>query len=118
MGFTYNADLVVKQQGRGFRIGTSSESQNGAYKTALWLTSWETGLPDTGGHAVFFGKAQFRAGKGDQRAPIRIWDQAESATVPANFAPAPSQLEDGDLWRIGSTLYLRVGGTTKSITFT
>jgi hypothetical protein len=31
---------------------------------------------------------------------------------------APSSLSDGFMWRVGATLYLRDGGTTKSITFT
>jgi hypothetical protein len=46
---------------------------------------------------------------------------ASTTSRPSLIFPAgtaPSSPVDGDMWRVGASLYLRDGGTTKSVAFT
>ncbi len=110
LGFS---SIGVRAAGRGMRFFTANTTARNTMMKLAQFGSWYDTLPNTAGTTEWFGKMKLQGGWQDERAPLRIVEQQGGGG-----APAVSEMEDGDMWRIGAVLYLRTGGVTKSVTFT
>ena len=98
------------------RFSTSNTTDNDSFKPAIEFGAWYTTLPNTGGTITVHGKMKLQGGWTGERAPLRISEQRNSGGGVG--APAGTELEPGDIWRIGNTLYMYCNdGVTRSITF-